>query len=328
MNYFNKILLIILSVFLNYNEEYFDDFFKCLLNLKKISIIIPVYNTEYYLVECLNSVINQTLRNIEIICIDDGSTDNSSNILQIYGKYDNRFIIIQQKNKGSGFARNKGINISEGKYISFLDSDDKYYNNFALENLYNNAKQNKAKICGGGIEKVREINNQTVIDQYFFEKEGFINYEDYQYDFDYQRFIYNKNFLKKNRLYFPKYLRYQDPPFFIKTMFIAQQFYTIKNITNIYRKNIDKKLNLKQVIDMFHGLKECLELSEKLELYQLYNTTLNRINMKLFLKEAKRFSKKKKIRKIIATLIKSINKEIIKKYNFNFTLDKFYETFI
>ena len=80
MNLYNKIIFVFLSFFLHHNENYFNDYFKYLLNIKTMSIIIPVYNTEYYLTNCLNSVINQTLKNIEIICINDGSTDNSSKI--------------------------------------------------------------------------------------------------------------------------------------------------------------------------------------------------------------------------------------------------------
>lgn len=90
----------------------------------KISIIIPVYNAEKYLYDCLDSLINQTLKNTEIICIDDGSTDNSYEILCEYAAKDNRFIILQQENKGAGAARNKGMEIAKGEFLAFLDADD------------------------------------------------------------------------------------------------------------------------------------------------------------------------------------------------------------
>jgi glycosyltransferase involved in cell wall biosynthesis len=95
--------------------------------MPKVSIIIPVYNVEKYLAECLDSVIGQTLRDIEIICIDDGSTDRSPQILDEYAKKDSRIIIIHQKNAGPGLARNVGINLAKGQYIAFLDSDDAMY---------------------------------------------------------------------------------------------------------------------------------------------------------------------------------------------------------
>lgn len=93
--------------------------FECLL-----SVIIPVYNVEPYLEQCLDSVINQTYKNIEIICINDGSTDNSLKILEKYKTKDSRIKIISQKNKGLSEARNAGIKIAKGKYIGFIDPDD------------------------------------------------------------------------------------------------------------------------------------------------------------------------------------------------------------
>ena len=94
------------------------------MDSKKISVIIPVYNSEKYLNECINSIINQSLKEIEIICINDGSYDNSLNILNYYKKIDNRIIIINQKNKGVNSARNSGLKIAKGEFILFFDSDD------------------------------------------------------------------------------------------------------------------------------------------------------------------------------------------------------------
>ena len=90
----------------------------------KFSIIIPVYNSEQYLEECLDSVLNQTFEDFEVICIDDGSTDDSKAILEDYANKDSRIKIYSQENKGQGAARNYGMELAEGKYINFLDSDD------------------------------------------------------------------------------------------------------------------------------------------------------------------------------------------------------------
>lgn len=89
-----------------------------------VSVVIPVYNVEKYLVYCLESIKNQTYTNIEIICINDGSTDNSLNILNEYSKKDSRIKVLSQPNQGQSIARNEAINITNGKYIYFLDSDD------------------------------------------------------------------------------------------------------------------------------------------------------------------------------------------------------------
>lgn len=88
------------------------------------SIIIPVYNVENYLGHCLDSVINQTVRNIEIICVDDGSTDSSPQILDRFKELDNRIIVIHKPNGGLSSARNAGMELAEGEYILFVDSDD------------------------------------------------------------------------------------------------------------------------------------------------------------------------------------------------------------
>jgi len=102
----------------------------------KVSIIIPVYNTDQYLDRSLQSAINQTLKEIEIICIDDGSTDNTLDILKKYEKKDNRIKVIHfDENKGVAAARNKGMEIAKGEFIGFMDSDD-YADKRFFENLY------------------------------------------------------------------------------------------------------------------------------------------------------------------------------------------------
>lgn len=89
-----------------------------------VSVIMPVYNGEAYLRQCLDSVVNQTLKEIEIICVDDGSSDRSVEILKEYGAKDERITVIQQENAGAGAARNNGLSRASGRYLSFLDSDD------------------------------------------------------------------------------------------------------------------------------------------------------------------------------------------------------------
>lgn len=89
-----------------------------------VSILIPVYNVENYLEKCLDSVISQTMNNIEIICVNDGSTDHSGEILEKYQKKDKRIIVVNKENGGLPSARNAGMEIARGKYIGFVDSDD------------------------------------------------------------------------------------------------------------------------------------------------------------------------------------------------------------
>ena len=111
------------------------------LFLVKISVIVPVYNTEKYLRECLDSVVNQTFKDIEIICINDGSTDNSLDILKEYEKLDDRISVSSQENSGQSVARNNGIDMANGEYIYFMGSDD-YLELNAFEEIYNKCDEN------------------------------------------------------------------------------------------------------------------------------------------------------------------------------------------
>lgn len=112
----------------------------------KVSVIIPVYNVEAYLWQCLDSVSNQTLRDIEIICVDDGSTDGSGKILDQYAEKDNRIQLIHKKNEGAGASRNVGLAMATGEYLLFLDSDD-YFRLDMLEKMYEQIKTTNAQIC-------------------------------------------------------------------------------------------------------------------------------------------------------------------------------------
>lgn len=120
-----------------------------------ISVVVPVYNTSIYLKECLESLIGQTYKDLEIICINDGSTDNSLEILKEFQKKDNRIKIITQENQGLSAARNKGISEAKGEYISFIDSDDWIDLNF-YEKLINALEEQNADIAAGNIIRTRK----------------------------------------------------------------------------------------------------------------------------------------------------------------------------
>lgn len=111
----------------------------------KISVILPVYNVEKYLRQCLDTIIGQTLKEIEILCVDDGSTDNSAKILEEYAQKDQRVKVFTQKNAGAGAARNLGLRHASGKYLSFLDSDD-FFEPDMLEEAYEQAERYEAEM--------------------------------------------------------------------------------------------------------------------------------------------------------------------------------------
>lgn len=117
----------------------------------KVSVIIPVYNSEKYLRECLDGVLGQSLRELQVICVDDGSTDSSPQILQEYARKDGRLTVVRQENAGAGAARNNGLRRAEGEYLSFLDADD-FYEPDMLQKAYEAAQAAKAQITVFGCD--------------------------------------------------------------------------------------------------------------------------------------------------------------------------------
>ena len=141
------------------------------MRFPKVSVIIPVYNTKQYLRECLDSVVNQTLRDIEIICVDDGSTDGSLAILREYQEKDSRVSVYTQPNLNAGAARNHGLRYAKGEYLSFLDSDDFFEQNM-LEKAYEHAKQQNAEICVYRCDAYDEDSGAYVSRQYSIQEEN------------------------------------------------------------------------------------------------------------------------------------------------------------
>ena len=234
----------------------------------RISVIIPIYNAEKWLRECLDSVCGQSLREIEIICVNDGSPDNSSEILKEYAERDERIRIIDKKNEGVGAARNDGIRAATGEFIAFMDPDDKYPDSEALDLLYHAAKEHDVLIAGGYIgcmnasgKRVPKSRSYFGVD---FTCEGMVQYKDFQCDYQYSAYIYDRAFLLRNNLFFPTYSRFQDPPFFVSTMIEAEAFYAVNQMTYVYRVGTAKpRIKYEKVYDMMCGIADNLKRSKE-----------------------------------------------------------------
>jgi len=248
----------------------------------KVSVIIPVYNAQQYLAETLESVLTQTITPLEVICIDDGSTDKSLEVLQDFANRHENIIILIQENAGSGAARNNGIKHASGKYIAFMDADDKYPEICTLEKLYEKAEQHHVHIAGGSFSdfSVYEVNRRYggAMSAYTFSQEQMLSYTEYQFDYGYHRFIYGREFLINNNLWFPNYKRYQDPPFFVNAMIKAKVFYVIPDVTYCYRV-AHKQINwsAEKANDLLAGMLDNLQTAKKHDLHKLYRLTLKRI---------------------------------------------------
>ncbi|MCQ2387266.1 MAG: glycosyltransferase [Clostridia bacterium] len=183
----------------------------------KISIIVPVFNTEKYLSECINSLINQTLKNIEIILVDDGSTDNSPAICDEFALKDNRIKVFHKENGGQSSARNLGLKNSNGEYILFVDSDDTILD-VACEKMYHVAKRLKADIVHGDTlnqkEQIEKDSNvrympceNIVVDCYDYLRLA-LKYN--CYDIVPWLNLIKKDYIVKNDLYFTEGRFYED----------------------------------------------------------------------------------------------------------------------
>ncbi len=213
----------------------------------KVSVIIPVYNAQKYLEKCLNSVVSQTLKDIEIICVDDGSSDSSPDILQSFAKKDSRVIIKRQKNLFAGAARNNGMDTARGKYFVFWDSDDFFEKN-ALEVLYNKCEKERADMCLCAAYCVdgktgRRAVDETFLKKRFLPKESVFSIETApEYIFNmasntpWQR-MFRADFIREHGIRFQNLRHANDTYFSLMATYYAKRItYTEKPLVN-YRIN-------------------------------------------------------------------------------------------
>ena len=217
--------------------------------MAEISVIIPVYNVEKYLERCLDSVINQTFEEIEIICVNDGSTDNSRKILEEYKNKDSRVVIIDKENGGLSSARNAGMKVATGKFISFIDSDD-WVNLSFLEKLYKNITTLNTDISICGVHQYDELSQEINDNLPYFTLECFdnsFNNKVFSYE-DTKNFmmevpvmawnkLYRKSFLDECNAQFPEGLIWEDGPFFFSIYFKTQKVSVIRDLLYYYRIN-------------------------------------------------------------------------------------------
>ena len=249
----------------------------------KISVIVPVYNTEKYLPECLDSILSQTLTDIEIIAINDGSPDNSIDVLKEYASKDDRLKIIDKENEGVGKARNDGIRAAEGEFIAFMDSDDYYPSSRVLETLYTAARGKDVKVAGGRkvkLEDGKAVKDESVVDCGLdFTLTGLQRYSEFQYDYGYWQYIYERKMLVDNNVLFPPYRRFQDPPFFVKAMICADTFFISEEPSYVYRViPSSAKITATKTLDFLSGITDNLKISREHGLSKLHYLCAKRID--------------------------------------------------
>jgi glycosyltransferase involved in cell wall biosynthesis len=216
------------------------------VNNTKVSVIIPVYNAARYLNTSLEQIVNQTLKEIEIICVDDGSTDNSLEIIKNFAKKDERITIISQNNINAGAARNRGLAVAKGEYLSFLDADDMFEPDM-LELAYITAKKNTAEIVVYRSNRYNELTGAyedaswTVNEKLFPNKDIFSNME---VDDLFNAFagwawdkLYNRAFININGLYF------QEQKWINDRFFVTCAFALAERICFVDTVLVTKRIN-------------------------------------------------------------------------------------
>ncbi|MBQ9271940.1 MAG: glycosyltransferase [Alphaproteobacteria bacterium] len=266
----------------------------------KVSIIVPVYNVQGYLGKCLNSLLAQTLRDIEIICVNDGSTDDSLTILECFAHKDKRIKVIDQENSGPGVARNNGMQATSGEYIGFVDPDD-WVKEDMYEKMYHQAKTLDSDIVICDYVRYQEWTNR-IIPQHFFEKAvKYIKAEPVDIPsgeninretlldtllispcYSWNR-IYRREFLKKNNLLFTDSMCYEDCPFILKSHILAQTvsyldyagyIYRLRK-TSILRAYDMRYIDFCKIADNLNNFIASQKLSERMALNMHYFKTMN-----------------------------------------------------
>lgn len=216
----------------------------------KVSVIVPVFNTEKYLEKCLNSLINQTLQDIEIICINDGSTDKSADIIKKFANKDSRFKLINQENKKQGAARNTGMKIAKGEYIGFVDSDDwvdlEYY-----EKLYNAAKRHNFDIALGTNVRVKKNINKKRLN-ITKEKEYTSIQEKFDVNIQWKNpcptnKIYKRDLFLKHNITWPEGVYCEDRIFTLKAVYFANGIVSVPNVNYYYFNNPNSTVNNQKI---------------------------------------------------------------------------------
>lgn len=251
------------------------------MNVEKqhlVSVIVPVYNTKEYLIKCLESIINQTYTNLEIIIIDDGSNDGSYDICDKYLELDSRIKVIHNTNRGVSVTRNIGIDIATGKYILFIDSDDWVEKNY-IEVLYNNIQNSDISICSYYTVTKRNVN--IINDDKKIEKiDKIVGLKYLIGNEQYRGYLWNKLFkldiIKNNNIKFkPDIYIYED------LLFVAEYINAADNITyihqSLYYYRMRKSSSLNQEFTMKNMTKikafkmlESIYTKDKKELYEKY----------------------------------------------------------
>lgn len=254
-------------------------------NQALVSVIVPVYNVKEYLEQCLDSIIHQTLSNIEIILVNDGSTDGSDEICKKYAALDGRVILINQKNAGLAAARQAGLNVAKGEYIGFVDSDD-WLELSMYEEMYEKAKAHEADIVFCNVYRDEDKKEQIYFEPGFYDREGMekVIFPRLLAGFDENKNectlrwcnwlrIYRRSLIEENNIRFdPRFRRCQDLPFTFECTIYANSYYYLGDRYLYHNRMNFQSLSKGYTKNMWGLLKPWVEYLKKVvDGYQAYD---------------------------------------------------------
>lgn len=280
--------------------------------MPKVSVIVPVYNVEQYISKCLESLVKQTLTDIEIIVVNDGSKDNSKKIaLEYTEKYDKKIVYLEKENGGLSDARNYGMKYTNGDYIAFLDADD-YVELDTYEKLYNKAIETNADMVE--CDFYWEYPNKRIHDKnanYKNESDMYANARVVAWNK-----LYKREVLLNSNIEFPKGLRYEDVEFFYKILPQLNKIEWINEplIHYVQRENSITYVQNERTKEIFTILDNVIEYYKKNGLYEKYSAELEYMYIRILLGSS------------FKRIVKISDKEIREKL-LNRTIDKVYSNF-
>lgn len=247
-----------------------------------VSVLIPVYNAENTLEACLDSILRQTLKTLEVVCVDDGSTDGSLAILERYKTRDPRVRVFVQKNAGASAARNFALERARGEFVSFADPDDLLPDTTSLEKLCAAARRHGLKAACGSLERFDADTGKVERPRNWqFKDAGIRDWRENPFDFCYQLFVFDRNMLVAGNIRFPLVSRYQDPPFMVRAMASAGRFYALPVAAYRYRighKSIDWRANdFRKLRDMLRSMSDVVKFAHSHDMPKIIELTKSRV---------------------------------------------------
>lgn len=255
------------------------------LDAPELTVIVPVYNVLDYLDEAVDSILMQDVKELEVLFINDGSTDGSLDKLERIARVDSRVRVVSQFNCGAGAARNRGISLARGRSLVFIDPDDFYPNEHVLRSLLDGMYESGSLMCGGSFSlflPTGEIQESFPFAESFYssDSERDVPLEHVWNDYGWIRFVYDVRIFSDGSVRFPQLNWYEDPVFFMRAVDAAGGYHLIPDVVYRYRVGYkETEWTPPRVRDLLIGVEANLKFAARHEMAELYTTLIGRLEI-------------------------------------------------